>query len=232
VRGGAVPGAGRAGVQGGLAGGGQSIHPPLGRGPGVLSPARRAERMHGGLDDLPGQGVSARPGNGARVIEGEPERQMPALELFALLFLDRIGIGAVEEFLAQAAQRARVQPRDPPPAQGTHQRLLPGRSRLVRCRVLVGGCLPARCVLVRGCRLVRCRFLAGRRLLARCRFPAGRRFPVRSRVLSSAMGQIGPLVTGCGQQQFLHNQRRRVVFDLAGGAADDMRGIKRQIPGH
>jgi hypothetical protein len=130
VRGGAVPGAGRTGVQGGLAGGGQAVHPPLGRGPGVLSAARRAERMHGGLDDLPGQGVPAGPGNGAGVIEGEPERQVPALEPLALPLLSGIGVGAVEEFLAQAAQRARVQPGNPPPAHGTHrtqQRLLPGR---------------------------------------------------------------------------------------------------------
>ncbi len=90
-----------------------------------------------------------------------------------------------------------------------------------RGRVLVWGCFP-----------VRCRVLAGRRLLARGSFPVGRRFPVRSRVLRGAMGQIGPLVTGRGQQQLLHNQRRRVVLDLAGGAADDMRGIKRQLPGH
>jgi hypothetical protein len=74
--------------------------------------------MHGGLDDLPGQGVPAGPGNGAGVIEGEPERQVPALESFALFLLDPIGIGAVEEFLAQAAQRAGVQAGNPPPTQG------------------------------------------------------------------------------------------------------------------
>jgi hypothetical protein len=86
--------------------------------------------MHRGLDDLQRQGVPARTGKGARVIEGEPERQVPALESFALFLLDRIGIGAVEEFLAQAAQRAGVQAGNPPPTQGAHRtqhRLPPGR---------------------------------------------------------------------------------------------------------
>ena len=52
MRGGTVPGAGCAGVQGGPAGGGQAVHPALGRGPGVFGAARRAERVHGGLESL------------------------------------------------------------------------------------------------------------------------------------------------------------------------------------
>ena len=42
VRGGAVPGAGCAGVQRGLTGGGQAVHPPLRRGAGVPGPGRAA----------------------------------------------------------------------------------------------------------------------------------------------------------------------------------------------
>ena len=148
VRGGAVPGAGCAGVQRGLAGGGQAVHPPLGRGPGIFGAARRAERMHGGLDDLPGQGVPARTGDRAGVIEGEPERQVPALEPFAFPLLNGLGVGAVEQFLAQAAQRARVQPGNAPASQGTRrtrQRLLvpwhlvPRGRRRIRWRLLTRG---------------------------------------------------------------------------------------------
>jgi hypothetical protein len=51
-------------------------------------------------------------------------------------------------------------------------------------------------------------------------------------VLSGAMGEIGPLVTGRGQQQLRRRQRRRIILDLPGGAADDMRGVEGDLPGH
>ena len=113
LRCGAAPcsGAGCAGVQGGLAGGGQAVHPPLGRGPGVLAAQWGAERVHRGLDDLQRQGVPARTGDRPGVLHGEPERQVPALEPFPFPALNGIGIRAVDQILPQDTQLGGVQAR-------------------------------------------------------------------------------------------------------------------------
>ena len=54
------------------------------------------------------------------MVEGEPERQVPALEPFLLSFLHTVRVGPVDELLAQAAQLGRVQAR---------RRFRPGRWR-------------------------------------------------------------------------------------------------------
>ena len=97
---GAVAAVGGAGVQGGLAGGGQPVHPPLGRGPVILTAAGRAERVGGGFDDLHGQGVAAGAADRADVVQGEAEGQVTAFEPFALALLDRVRVGTVGQVLA------------------------------------------------------------------------------------------------------------------------------------
>ena len=70
-------------------------------------------RLQAGQSVLP-----ARPGDRAGVFQGEPERQVPALEPFAFPVLGAGRVGAVDQFLAQVAQLAGVQRWCRPPRAG------------------------------------------------------------------------------------------------------------------
>jgi hypothetical protein len=111
-----VAASGGTGVQCGLARCSQAVHPALRRGPAVFTAAGRAEGIDRRLDDLDGQGVAAGAADGADVVQGYPEGQITSLEPFALPLLHRVGVGAIGQVLAQAAQLARVQARRQPGA--------------------------------------------------------------------------------------------------------------------
>ncbi len=111
---GAVAGSGRAGVEGGLAGGGQAVHPALGGGPPVVAAAGRAECLSCGPDDFHGQGIAAGAADRAGVIQRHAEGQVTPFEPLALAFLDGVGVGAVGQVLTQPAQLPRIQTRRHP----------------------------------------------------------------------------------------------------------------------
>ncbi len=106
-----MPALGRPGVESGLAGGSQPIHPALRRGPPVPAAAGRAERLGCGFDDFHRQGVAAGAADRADVVQGYPEGQVTPFESFALAFLHRVGIGPVAQVLTQAPQFPWVQAR-------------------------------------------------------------------------------------------------------------------------
>jgi hypothetical protein len=125
----------------------------LRRGAGVLGAQRRPEGVHGGFDDLRGQGIAARAGDRAGVFQGEPERQVPPLEPSAFPLLGAGRVGAVDQFLAQVAQLAGIKGRGRPPRAGATvwsfrfrlreagegQHLLLGHLRHPRIGDLAGG---------------------------------------------------------------------------------------------
>ena len=111
VRRGAVPLGGGAGVEGGFAGADQAVHPPLRRGPAVTLPARRAERLRGGAQDLVGDRVPAGPRQHPGRIEGQAERQVALVPAALLAFVRRVRIGPVGHLLGEPAEPGGVQPR-------------------------------------------------------------------------------------------------------------------------
>ncbi len=138
---------------------------------------------------------------------------MPPLEPFAFAFLDAVGVGAVEKFLAQVAQLAGVQRRGGP--RGGTWMGGPVRGGIAAVRVWLravrSGVWARLGVCVRLAAAVRSGVCVCRGAWAR-------------RVREGFAGERQHLLLG--------DLRRPRVRDLRGGAADHVRGVEGDLAGH